>query len=343
MTTRVGVVCVGAGWVTANRHLPALLRDGRARVVGIIDSHPERAEALARRHELPHWGTRVDEPWVAQAGCASVGTPPATHAEVVLRLLNQGLHVLCEKPLAATVGDAEAMVAMATERGRVLAVVHNFQFASAMERARRLLAQGALGDLTGVYAVQLSNPSRRLPHWYPSLEGGLFYDEAPHLLYLLRGLVGELRPSSVAGRLNRSVSPAQVTQLDAVFDHPHIWAQLTMNFSSPVSEWQLVLMGTRQLVAVDIFRDISVLLPNDGAHEARQVLRTTLRGVGEHMAGVVRSGMGHVSGRLLYGNETVARRFLDAVCDRGDLAGLHGRDGLAVVKTIHELLARAAG
>jgi predicted dehydrogenase len=328
--------------VTANRHIPAWMRDPRARVLGVVDRNTDRARALASRYKLPHWGASIDEPWIADATCASVGTPPDAHAETAVALLNRGLHVLCEKPMATTVADAGAMVACAEKRQRVLGVVHNFQFASAMNRARTLLERGALGELTAVHAVQMSNPSRRLPHWYPTLPGGLFYDEAPHLLYLLRSLLGDLRLSHLTCRVDRSASAPQVQHLDAHFEHPSVWAQLTMSFNSPLSEWQFVLVGTRQLMAVDIFRDISILLPNDGQHSAGQILRTTGQGVREHLAGVVRSGIGFLTHRLLYGNETVVSRFLDAVSGTGEPTGVSGHDGLAVVNNIHEILQQAA-
>jgi scyllo-inositol 2-dehydrogenase (NADP+) len=341
MAARINVVCVGAGWVTGNRHIPAFMRDRRARVLGVVDRRTERARALAEQYRLPHWGASLDEPWVAEATCASIGTPPGQHAEVAVDLIERGLHVLCEKPMATCVADAEAMVACAERHQRVLHVVHNFQFATAMVRARSLLERGELGELTAVYALQLSNPSRRLPHWYPSLPGGLFYDEAPHLLYLLRSVLGDLHLAGVSHRLDHSTCPPQIDYLDVQFDHPTVWAHMTMNFKSPVSEWQIALLGTRQLIVVDIFRDISILLPNDGSHSAGNILRTTWRGVGEHLGGVVRSGIGVLSRRLLYGNETVVSRFLDAAGGTRVAAGTSGRDGLAVVKDIHEIMRHA--
>ena len=341
MTEPVQVVCVGAGWVTAHRHIPALRRHGRARVIGVVDPRPERAEAVARRHGIERFGTDLDEPWVRDATCATIGTPPDTHADVATALLDRGFHVLCEKPLTTTVQAAEDLVALAKRNDRVLAVVHNFQFASAMLRARRLLEQGDLGELSAVYAFQMSNHARRLPSWYPALAGGLFYDEAPHLLYLLRLLVGDLTPEHVTSRVDGAASPAQIEHIDVRFAHPTVWAQLVMNFRSPLSEWQLLVVGTKRLIAVDIFRDISVLLPNDEGHTPATILRTTYRGVGDHLAGVLRSGIGHVTGRLLYGNREVVDAFLRAVAGEPCDPAISGQSGLEIVRTMHEIMGRA--
>lgn len=318
------------------------MRDKRAHILGVVDRNSTRAESLAHRFRLPYWGTDLSASWISQAQCASIGTPPTSHAEITMRLLCQGLHVLCEKPLATLVSDAEAMVACAKAQQRVLAVVHNFQFASAMRRARRLLEEGALGDLVSIYACQFSNPSRRLPSWHPELRGGLFYDEAPHLLYLLRSFLGDLRPQNVTCRVDHKRTPPNVVQLSSVFGHPSLWAQLLMNFSSPISEWQLILLGSKQTVAVDIFRDISILLPNDQIHGSPDILRTSFRGIRDHLLGTLRSGIGHLSGRLLYGNETVVSRFIDAVCAGGPLLGISGSDGLAVVRALDEILGSAS-
>ena len=103
-----------------------------------------------------------------------------------------------------------------------------------------------------------------------------------------------------------------------------------------------MVVGSKHLIAVDIFRHISVLLPNDGSHSPGKILRTPFRGIGEHLAGVVRSGIGHLSGRLLYGNEAVVRRFLSAVSGIGEPSGIAGRDGLAVVRDLHALLRYAS-
>src|SRR5688500_13673673 len=80
------VICVGAGWATTHRHIPALQRDPRAQIIGIVDTHADRARAVAQRHRLPYWGADLDAPWVREADCATVGTPPGSHRAVVTAL-----------------------------------------------------------------------------------------------------------------------------------------------------------------------------------------------------------------------------------------------------------------
>ena len=335
----VNVVCAGAGWVTRERHLPSLKRDPRVRVVGVVDVHPERAEALARDFEVPQHGTSFDEDWTTGIDAVTVGTPPPAHPELVHAAIERGWHCLCEKPLALTGDEAAALVEAADRAGMILAVVHNFQFARSAQRLFDLIDRGELGVVEAVYGFQLSNPERRLPHWYRELPGGLFVDEAVHLLYLLRRMLGRLEPRAVDAR----VEGIAIRDITATFEHETIWASLSMSFRASVSEWQLVVVGSRATAAFDIFRDVLVVLRNDGKHGAKEVLRTSASLVGGHLAGVATSGARRVGRRLLYGNDEVVRRFVDAVAEgrRDRLAGMTGEDGLAIVRSLEDLLARA--
>jgi hypothetical protein len=93
---------------------------------------------------------------------------------------------------------------------------------------------------------------------------------------------------------------------------------------------------------LDVFRDILVVLPNDGSHRAREILRSSGRMVAGHLSGVVSSGVRLVGNRLRYGNDEVVRRFVDAVEGHPErLRWMSGEDGHAVVVSIEEILMRA--
>jgi predicted dehydrogenase len=333
------VVSIGAGWVTRERHLPALAREPRVQLLGVVDRHRERAEAAARTFDVPNWGTTLDEEWTLDAQCLVIGTPPFAHADLIETAVQRGWHCLCEKPFALPARRAAEVVESARRSGLALGVVHNFQYSRSGARLFELVERGILGAVQAVYACQLSNPRRRLPHWYPELPGGLFLDEAPHLLYLLRRMLGgRLEPRTVDARL----SGTEIRDLVATFEHESISATLAMSFTASVSEWEFVVVGDRSVAALDIFRDILVVVPNDGLHRGRDILRTSAHAIGGHLAGVASSGVRLLGKRLDYGNEEVIRRFVDAASGAPDrLAWISGEDGCAVVACLETILARA--
>ena len=109
---------------------------------------------------------------------------------------------------------------------------------------------------------------------------------------------------------------------------------IQMFFDAAVSEWQLVLLGSRETLVADIFRDILVRLPPDGKHAGLDVLRTTAHATGSHLLGTITSGFRHVRKTLDYGNDEVIRRFVAATRSGLDPEGISALDGLAIIEAM---------
>ncbi len=335
---------VGLGWVGTHRHLPWLKRNRDIEVVGVIDHSALRVERAKDRFRLPE-GSVADGPhgvpWLDQVDAVTIATPPATHALLAREYMLVGKDVLLEKPMAVEAGEASELRDLAGRQGRILALVHNFQFARSTLQLRRLIAQGRLGEINAIWGAQLSNPRRRLPDWYESLPLGLFYDESPHFFYLVRSVLGA-EPEvefvyTVPGPPGRR-TPAAITILMRAGSIP---VQISMNFQAPVSEWHLTVIGSQALAVIDIFRDVLVIVRNDQAHLGRDILLTSADAVVNHLGGVARSGALNVMGRLSYGNDVVIARFVEACKTRLPPKDISADDGVRVVTLQHEVLHRA--
>jgi predicted dehydrogenase len=345
MAPPVKIAAIGLGWVAQHRHLPVMDRSPRFEVVGVIDHSEGVARAVAekrgyRRHTRA--STLAAVPWLDEVDGITVATAPMAHYALVAEALAHRKHVLTEKPFTMTVAEGEDLVRAAATADRRLAIVHNFQFARSTLRLRRDIAHGALGAIRGLDAVQFGNPARRLPTWYEDLPLGLFYDESPHLLYLMRCIAGELklaRAFTVPSRTGLA-TPARIDAWFTTTPH-HYPIKLSCNFESPVSEWYLVVFGEQAVGIVDVFRDIYVRLPNDGTHDTVHVLRTSLLGTAQHWLQHVVSGIPHLTGRLFYGNDQVFERFADAIGgDTAALAPVDAESALAVLKLQHAIIDR---
>jgi hypothetical protein len=117
--------------------------------------------------------------------------------------------------------------------------------------------------------------------------------------------------------------------------------KLDMAFEAPLSEWHVAVGGEEQFGDVDVFRDIYVRLPNDGAHTTWPVLRTSLAATWAHWTQHLVSGPRHLAGSLRYGNDEVFRRFSAAVRSNTQPEGIGAADALAVLRMQHEILERA--
>jgi predicted dehydrogenase len=144
-----------------------------------------------------------------------IATPPDLHHDIAIAALRAGKHVLCEKPLARTSHEAENMARLATEAGVVAICGFNYRLAPALLQARRMVREGACGDLYQVSGRYLQDfardPSRPLNWRYQAARGGsgALADIGSHLLDCVRWLAGEI--NSVIGVKRTVVTQRPVT------------------------------------------------------------------------------------------------------------------------------------
>ena len=343
MPSRIKVAAVGCGWVAQNRHLPVMMRDDKFDVVGTIDRKPGRAKEVARRHSLKRFAKAAnlsEVQWLHQVDAVTVASAPMAHYKIIKDALLLGKHVLTEKPFVMATAEAQDVIEIANRRNLRLAIVHNFQFARSTKRLMHEIASGALGAIRGIDAVQFGNPRRRLPDWYEQLPLGLFYDESPHLLYLMRAVAGPLRLSR-AMQIKSSVGQNTPARIEAWFDASGGYPiRLGCNFESPVSEWYLMVFGEKRLGIVDVFRDIYISLPNDGTHDMKRVVTTSLVATFQHWIQHVTSGIPHLLGRHFYGNDEVFARFANSIVqnDFEALGPINSEHALEVLELQHEIV-----
>ena len=187
---RLGIV--GCGAVAAIHHLPAALGNPEVEVAVLVDRDCARAEELARKAGGAAVATLIDEAYQS-IDAAIVTVPNAVHAPVACALLERGVHVLVEKPMATSAAECDAMIAAAAAAERVLAVGLEFRFFSATALVRDQLARELLGSLRG-FDLRLGVVSRwpfASDHFLKP-GGGVLADYGSHLLDLLIAWLGDL-------------------------------------------------------------------------------------------------------------------------------------------------------
>jgi predicted dehydrogenase len=146
--TQLRIAVIGAGHMgrAHARKVAELSRaDARVRLAGVADLDLARAAALAGELGVPAAGEPRE--LLAAADAAIVAVPTVAHFEVASLVLEAGLHLLLEKPIAATLEQAEALVALARRRGRVLQVGHQEWFNAAMRVVRQRIDRPRFAEI----------------------------------------------------------------------------------------------------------------------------------------------------------------------------------------------------
>lgn len=145
--TPPSLAIVGCGAIASSFHLPALLRHAglRERLI-FVDPDATRAQALAAKAGGGRTATRVEEVIGAVQG-AIIATPHNLHAELAASFARAGVHVLCEKPVAASGRELDDVIAAAATGGVHVAVNNNRRLYPSFRRVRDLLTEGAVGQV----------------------------------------------------------------------------------------------------------------------------------------------------------------------------------------------------
>jgi predicted dehydrogenase len=199
VTRRLRGACIGYGFISEGGHSPSyrLRRDnpGDFEIVAVADITPTRRAAAGKAYPdarlYESWERLLDKE-AKNLDFVDITTPPYAHAEIAHAALDCRLHVLCEKPLAATVRQAQLMAAHAARVRRVLFPCHNYRHAPVVKAVRSVLAQNIIGNVR-LATLQTFRPThaRGVLDWRPDWRrerkysaGGIAMDHGSHTFYL---------------------------------------------------------------------------------------------------------------------------------------------------------------
>ncbi|MGH7592379.1 MAG: Gfo/Idh/MocA family protein [Gemmatimonadales bacterium] len=183
---------IGLGAVTRNIHLPAYAQLGeRVAVVGGCDP-AAAARALAVRRGVPAvFGDATAMLEQVKPDIAVVCSPPDLHRAHVELALSAGCHVFCEKPLAPTLDDADAIIAAADRSGRLVAVNNQFPAMRIHRAARKCVGSDAFGRLLYLHAWHTNRPTAHTEAgWRGTMGQRLGLEFGIHVLDLVRYFFG---------------------------------------------------------------------------------------------------------------------------------------------------------
>ncbi len=144
-TLKVGII--GCGKIAQYRHIPEYLDNEQAQIAGYYDLKTARAQDLADEFGGKAYHSYQTLLANKEIDAVSVCTTNFTHAEITIAALKAGKHVLCEKPMATTLADCQAMVDTAREQERFLMIGQNQRLTKSHVRAKKLLASGFIGEI----------------------------------------------------------------------------------------------------------------------------------------------------------------------------------------------------
>jgi predicted dehydrogenase len=217
---KIGVV--GTGGIAVQRHIPAFksMEMDKAVLTAVYDIEESRAQAVADAFSIEKVFSDYDR-FLESVDAVVICTPNKFHAELTVQALNAGCHVLCEKPMALTIDEGEAMLEAAEKSGKHLSIGYHYRFMRESQAAKRLIKEGLIGEpiVSRFQALR----RRKVPGWgvFTNKElqgGGSLMDYGCHLLDLTLWLLDFPKPVEV--------SAASYDKLSRLPELTNVWGEI---------------------------------------------------------------------------------------------------------------------
>ncbi|MBE6673769.1 MAG: Gfo/Idh/MocA family oxidoreductase [Ruminococcaceae bacterium] len=195
---------IGVGKICQGCHLPAYDKINDVEIVALCDINEERLKEVGKKYPNARLYSDYKEMInKEELDAVDICTPNNIHSQAAIYALDKGLHVMCEKPDAVSVSEAEKMKAAAEKSGKTLMVMRNNRYRPSTKFLKQYIAEGKMGK---IYAGRCGWIRRRgIPGW-----GGWFTDKAQagggplidlgvHIIDLSMYLMGNAKPVTVSG------------------------------------------------------------------------------------------------------------------------------------------------
>lgn len=158
------------------KYAPTIAQHPQARLAAVVAPGANRALA---QQDAKRFGARyletLDALWEGEKiDAVYLGTPPNQHLAVTRAVAPRGIHILCDKPLAITLEDADEILSLADRHGVKLMVPFNPRFQAPVMKLKGMIDAGELGELRAIHAIKYG----KLPRGIPGLDTAWFFDRA---------------------------------------------------------------------------------------------------------------------------------------------------------------------
>ncbi|MFT4647745.1 MAG: putative dehydrogenase/nucleoside-diphosphate-sugar epimerase [Glaciecola sp.] len=256
--TKVGLI--GAGNI-AEFHLDVLKATPNVEIVAICDLSESRAKEAADRYGVQNAVTSVQELVDLGVEVVHLAVPPDFHVSMTKELLEAGLGVFGEKPIALNSADALMLAELAEKKNLPLVVNHNNVFHPSFQKMLERIEAGEIGRVQHVQ-VTLSVPLAQLDandytHWMFRTPRNIVFEQAVHPLSQMHRLLGKVETANTTLLGSKELLPGLTfyDRWSTAFKAEKGTAQLYMAFGQPFTRSTMQVLGTDGSLEADMFHD----------------------------------------------------------------------------------------
>ena len=313
------IAIVGLGYWGPNLVRNFAATDGVSEI-GCYDLDPERIRLAKQHYPSVQPFSSYDDILKSNVDAVAIATPVSTHFPLGKRALENGKHLLLEKPMASTVTECEQLIELAARKNLLLMVDHTFVYTGAVRKIKEIVTQGVIGNVYYFDSVRIN--LGLFQH-----DVNVLWDLAPHDLSIMDYVLGR-RPTAVTAVGVDHINGIEDVAYLAVHFDSELMAHFHVNWLAPVKIRRILIGGSKKMIVYDDMEPSEKVKVYDKGVEV-----TTREGI---YSTLVEYRTGDMFAPRLETSEALgllAREFVDAVqSNRSPLTD--GQSGLRIVRIL---------
>ncbi|MFA5143017.1 MAG: NAD-dependent epimerase/dehydratase family protein [Candidatus Omnitrophota bacterium] len=256
------VVIVGCGNI-AEKHMASIRKYINISDIALCDMDPVRLEDFAKRYGIAKTYTDISDVHKDfDPDIAHILTPPSTHKDIAIKCLDKGMNVLIEKPMCISAGEADEITQACKRTGGKVCIDHMRSFDEQTRKVRDILDSGSYGEISHINASYshdvLTNTKFVGNRWAQGLPGGMLFDIAPHVVYLIQDFIPGMEEIATSIEKN---SDGMVTGIASIFQGKNTTASMHISLKTKPLQNFIELFCTKGVIKIDFRNFITILNP----------------------------------------------------------------------------------
>lgn len=345
--SKVKVGMIGCGYISKKWHIPAFQRLKNAEVTAVCDTSPGLADSVAKEFGISKCYVDVTQMLTSEnLDVVDICTPPGSHAALTIQALEAGCNVLLEKPMALKLSDCDDMVRVSKKEGKKICIIHNELFRPPMLKAKKLVEEGAIGEVVGVRWTRLTNADEYLAkadHWIHKLPGGCLSETGPHGIYTSLAFLKKVDKAGIVAKKELPYPWSGFDSFNVLLENEAKTSSIIISHASDNYIADLRIIGTKGVLNVDLQTMILTQYHIKKA-DPKSLAIATLKCAGQMTSGVVSN-----AGKMIFAKQSTLLKvtghaneielFVQSLTD-GTESPVTAEEGREVIRVMEMLVKR---
>lgn len=350
MSDKLKVGIVGCGFIARKRHIPRFMKLKKTVDVRAVC---DRNENLAQQTAVEYGISGIYRDFTEMLSkedldLIDICTPPQIHTPLALEGMEHRCHILMEKPMALKVADCDQMINASRNNGVKVCVIHNMLFFPPLLKAKKLVAEGAIGDFIGMRVFisdHRDNALMKKDDWAHKLPGGVLEESVAHPVYISLAFLDCVKNVDIWAKnfLEHPWTPFDEFRIE--LEGEKTISSIVKSYASSSWAAYVDILGTGGTLHLDLHSMLLIYHRRKESLKPLALARYSLSDAFQIVRGIAANASKVMTGRAKLGQDIIIEKFVDSILNDSQppVTAEEGRETTRVMEMVVKKLLEKYG